>query len=347
MNLNQLVVTLPGPVFVSFAGQNMLLRRLSDSPSFCCYRDPSRRTRSFSRMPRATHRCTYYYYYYYYWGLLSLLLCSTLATATRAFTPALAIRPHSNQQQPKSSSRVEKSALERLRGGQQQQASTTAEQPTKQQQPTPLSSSTAAVKMSSSLVASFGKLYATLLERRPILTKSLTAGGIFIISDYLAQRLPQRGGDNKNNKNNNRNQEVVLDWGRMGAAGLVGLLYFGPAAHYWYEAIFRLLPGTTLASTLQKAVLGQLIFGPSFTCIFFASGLMQSKKFTIRNWWVKIRQDLPGAWLAGVGYWPLVDFVSYSVIPIIWIPLFVNMCSLVWTVYLSLVSNRSASTRNA
>ena len=333
----------------------MLLRRLSDSPSFCCYRDPSLRTRSFSRMPRATHRFTYYDYYYY-WGLLSLLLCSTLATATRAFTPALAIRPHSNQQQPKSSSRVvvvvEKSALERLRGGQQQQASTTAEQPTQQQQqPTPLSSSsTAAVKMSSSLVASFGKLYATLLERRPILTKSLTAGGIFIISDYLAQRLPQIGGDNNNNSknnNNNKNQEVVLDWGRMGAAGLVGLLYFGPAAHYWYETIFRLLPGTTLGSTLQKAVLGQLIFGPSFTCIFFASGLMQSKKFTIRNWWVKIRQDLPGAWLAGVGYWPLVDCVSYSVIPIIWIPLFVNMCSLVWTVYLSLVSNRSASTRNA
>jgi hypothetical protein len=42
-------------------------------------------------------------------------------------------------------------------------------------------------------------------------------------------------------------------------------------------------------------------------------------------WGQKIRSDLPGAWLAGAGFWPLVSFVSYSVVPVKWIPLFINL----------------------
>ncbi|KAL7576501.1 hypothetical protein ACA910_018001 [Epithemia clementina (nom. ined.)] len=122
----------------------------------------------------------------------------------------------------------------------------------------------------------------------------------------------------------------------------IGLFYFGPAAHAWYDLMFRLFPGTSLVSTLQKAVMGQMLFGPSFTCIFFASSLWQSGQFTLRNWWQKIQRDLPGAWLAGVGFWPLVDVVSFSFVPVAYIPLFVNLWSLVWTIYLSMVSNRSS-----
>jgi len=180
--------------------------------------------------------------------------------------------------------------------------------------------------------AAIGKSYSAHLEMRPILTKSCTAGLIFGLSDLLAQNI--EGGSSKSEDGNK------LDWTRMIATTLVGLLYFGPAAHYWYEWIFRLIPGTSLVSTIYKAFWGQVLFGPSFTCIFFATSLLQSGEFSLKSWWTKIRTDLPGAWLAGVGYWPIVDLISYSVIPINLIPLFVNMASLVWTVYLSLVANR-------
>ena len=180
-------------------------------------------------------------------------------------------------------------------------------------------------------LTAIGTLYSQHLERRPIITKSITAGAIFGLSDYLAQKVE------RSNKND------ALNWTRTMGSMLVGLLYFGPAAHYWYEMIFRLLPETGLLSTLQKAFWGQIIFGPSFTCIFFAVSLMQSGAFSLGNWWSKIRKDLPVAWLAGAGYWPLVDLVSYSVVPVKWIPLFVNFCSLIWTIYLSLVANRSTA----
>mmetsp|Transcript_112970 Transcript_112970/g.231195 ORF Transcript_112970/g.231195 Transcript_112970/m.231195 type:complete len:295 (+) Transcript_112970:164-1048(+) len=177
-----------------------------------------------------------------------------------------------------------------------------------------------------------GKTYSQQLESRPILTKSYTAGLIFGLSDYFAQKI-----ERSNDVNGSSGQ---MDWTRTIASTFVGLLYFGPAAHYWYEWIFKLLPAATLASTLYKAFWGQVLFGPSFTCIFFATILMQSGEFSLKNWWSKIRSDLPGAWLAGAGYWPIVDLLSYSVVPVKWIPLFVNMASFIWTIYLSLVANK-------
>jgi len=186
-----------------------------------------------------------------------------------------------------------------------------------------------------SIMASFtalGRFYAKSLDMYPILTKSLTAGCIFALSDYCAQRLEcQQAKSPKTCK---------LNWTRILTAGAVGLFYFGPAAHYWYDMIFRLLPGTSLVSTLQKATLGQLLFGPSFTCIFFATSLLQAGTFSIGNWLRKIKNDLPSAWLAGIGFWPLVDLVSYSIISKEYIPLFVNVCSFLWTIFLSIVANR-------
>ena len=191
----------------------------------------------------------------------------------------------------------------------------------------------AALTPVTSVLRSAGTSYSNLLTARPILTKAITASVIFGLSDWSAQQL--EGKDDADGT-----KQKKKDWTRIVTASLVGLLYFGPAAHVWYEKIFQILPGTSLVSTLQKACLGQLMFGPSFTCVFFATSLMQSGTFSIGNWLTKIRQDLPGAWAAGLSFWPLVDLVSYSLIPAKWIPLFVNFCSFVWTIYLSTVANR-------
>ncbi len=148
-------------------------------------------------------------------------------------------------------------------------------------------------------------------------------------------------GDKKDNETGDeKDNENTHNWTRTLVSCAVGLFYFGPAAHAWYEWIFKVLPGTSLISTLQKAALGQIIFGPSFTCVFFATSLMQSGSFTLGNWFKKIKNDLPQAFISGAGFWPLVDLVSYSLIPIKFIPLFINMCSFVWTIYLSVIANK-------
>ncbi|KAL7472568.1 hypothetical protein ACHAXS_012937 [Conticribra weissflogii] len=189
-----------------------------------------------------------------------------------------------------------------------------------------------AVAPISAALRAAGAFYTRQLGIRPVLTKSMTAGIIFGLSDWCAQLIEREGdGDSKS--------PVVFS--RILTAFLVGLMFFGPAANAWYSAIFHYLPSTSLVSTLQKAALGQIFFGPAFTCVFFGAGMIEQGTFTLGNWVQKIKDDLPGAWAAGLGFWPLVDFVSYKIIPVQWIPLFVNFCSFVWTIYLSLVANRS------
>jgi protein Mpv17 len=262
--------------------------------------------------------------------LARLVIAGLLTTSSISATTAFA--PHFSSSSAPAFVSSPHQTWRSLRGGEQEDpASQVEEEIIKPAIPTV----TAAVvspkfAMLTTSLTSFGKIYSQQLEARPIATKSVTAGLIFALSDYLAQRLERT------------EKKESLNWTRLIASTLIGLLYFGPAAHYWYEGIFKLLPGTSLASSLAKAFWGQVIFGPSFTCIFFATSLLQSGTFSLGNWWDKIRKDLPGAWIAGAGFWPLVDLISYSIVPMKWIPLFVNMCSLVWTIYLSGVSNRSA-----
>jgi len=195
-----------------------------------------------------------------------------------------------------------------------------------------------------------GSSYSSALIARPIITKALTACVTFGLSDWAAQRIESKPTADETKKaassskavSKSESTQPLLNWKRTMYTAGVGLFYFGPAAHYWYEYIFKIFPGTSLVSTLLKTLLGQVIFGPIFTCIFFASALLQDKTFTVQKWVSQIKTDLPGVWVSGVGFWPLVDMVSYSLVPVRFIPLFINMASFVWTIYLSMVANNSA-----
>ncbi|KAL7538670.1 hypothetical protein ACHAXR_008717 [Thalassiosira sp. AJA248-18] len=201
----------------------------------------------------------------------------------------------------------------------------------------------------SSLLKTAATFYTQQLSLRPIITKSLTAGIIFGLSDWCAQLVERRGSSSISGGEKEESelflipQKSPIVFSRILATFLVGLLFFGPAANAWYSMIFKLLPSTSLISTLQKAALGQIIFGPTFTCVFFAAGMIQSGTFTLGAWLDKVKSDLPAVWASGLGFWPAVDFISYKVVPVQWIPLFVNFCSFVWTIYLSLVANRGES----
>ncbi|KAL7455226.1 hypothetical protein ACHAWC_007687 [Mediolabrus comicus] len=186
-------------------------------------------------------------------------------------------------------------------------------------------------------LSSIGSFYAQQLRTRPIQTKSVTAGIIFGLSDYFAQTI-ERGKDDDDAGDGKNKKEIVQS--RILTSFLVGLCIFGPAANKWYSTMFKIWPSTALLPTLIKAFLGQLLFGPAFTCIFFGAGMIQSGSFTLMNWLRKIKQDLPNVAASGAGFWMPVSFVSYKFIPEQWIPLFTNVCSFVWTIYLSLVSNR-------
>lgn len=190
-------------------------------------------------------------------------------------------------------------------------------------------------------IASFIQFYSYSIQNAPILTKSITAGIIFSLSDWLAQRIVKI--HQQTQLLQNTTQIVVeingIQWSRIIASGIVGLFYYGPAAHYWYEWIFHLIPGMTFYDSFKKATLAQLLFDPIFTSIYFASSLIQVRQFTLYNWWIKIKNDLPGVTLAGIGFWPLIEIIGFTYIPKQYLPIFISCCSFIWTIYLAAISN--------
>ena len=175
-------------------------------------------------------------------------------------------------------------------------------------------------------------VYAGALDVAPVITKSLTAGVIFGVSDAVAQGIENA---------------AQADWPRLVTATLVGLLYFGPAAHCWYATMQRLYPHSTLRAVLSKTLLGQIVFGPIFIIVYFAAALVAVDGLGLSQLPNKVSADLLPTIVAGLGFWPLVDVVSFAVIAKqkggeAWLPLFVNAASFVWQVYLSLKARGAA-----
>ena len=178
-------------------------------------------------------------------------------------------------------------------------------------------------------LAAVGAAYSSALAAAPIVTKSITAGAIFAMSDQAAQSI--EGGER--------------DVKRTLTSALVGLFYFGPALHFWLEMITRVVPGFGITDTLKKTLLGQCFFGPTITCIFFGASLISTLGLMrgLGQWPKKIKQDLLVTWASGLGFWPFVDLIVYSFVPVQWIPLGYNLASFVWTIFLSIQASRTVS----
>lgn len=177
-----------------------------------------------------------------------------------------------------------------------------------------------------------GGAYAAALAARPILTKSVTSGIIFALSDTVGQSIALSA--------------QGYDLRRSLTSLVVGLCYFGPALHYWLGLITKLIPGDGVVQTMLKTLIGQSIFGPTITGVFFAAALISSNGLIagLRQLPAKVRQDLLKTWAAGLGFWPFVDLACYGLVqPYFgtkWIPLTYNIASFFWTIFLSLQAAR-------
>lgn len=201
----------------------------------------------------------------------------------------------------------------------------------KHQRPTPIHTRALGLRGGSGpslSLASLGAAYSQSLAVRPIITKSLTASAIFALSDVVAQRIT---------KDSDRTRTIT--------STLVGLFYFGPALHYWLQWITGLIPGFGVKATICKTLLGQSIFGPTITCVFFAASLISTMGLFdgLASLPSKIKQDLIVTWASGLCYWPFVDLICYSFVPVKWIPLSYNLASFFWTIYLSMQAAKGLS----
>lgn len=95
-----------------------------------------------------------------------------------------------------------------------------------------------------------------------------------------------------------------------------GMLIAGPTLHLWFNFLSKVLPKRDLLSTLKKMIVGQTVYGPIITTVFFSQNAafqgigiwnsIQSQLAPTCFFLKKIRQKLDFVWFVNL------DFVLLS-----------------------------------
>ncbi|KAK8958887.1 hypothetical protein KSP40_PGU009031 [Platanthera guangdongensis] len=170
----------------------------------------------------------------------------------------------------------------------------------------------------------FVSWYLGMIETRPILTKSLTAGAIFTAADISAQTIAT-----SNSKS--------MDWIRTLRMASYGMLFSGPSLHLWFNLTSKLIPKRDVISTFKKVFMGQAIFGPIMTTVFFSlNAALQGE--TADEILARLKRDMVPTLINGLFYWPMCDFVTFRFVPVRLQPLVSNSFAFLWTIYITYVA---------
>lgn len=183
--------------------------------------------------------------------------------------------------------------------------------------------------------------YNQLLIKHPLITNMSSTGILFGTGDYLAQSFFLDG------------KAENYDFARTCRAILYGGLCFAPMADKWYKTLNKLkLPFRTIKLSHRKAMaintiikvgMDQFIFTP-FIAIPMYYGVMTILNQSTNPWpeikhkiYTNFWPTLTTNWMI----WPLVQLLNFSIIPVRFNLLLVNIVSIVWNCYLSFVFNKS------
>ncbi|CAH2051877.1 unnamed protein product [Thlaspi arvense] len=168
--------------------------------------------------------------------------------------------------------------------------------------------------------------YLGMVKSRPVFTKSVTCSLIYIAADLSSQTI---------SKSSSESYDLV----RTARMAGYGLLILGPTLHYWFNFMSRLFPKQDLITTFKKMAMGQTIYGPTMTVIFFSlNASLQGESGS--EILARLKRDVIPAMFNGVMYWPLCDFITFRFFPVHLQPLVSNSFSYVWTIYMTYMANR-------
>ncbi|KAG6652573.1 PXMP2/4 family protein 4-like isoform X2 [Carya illinoinensis] len=180
---------------------------------------------------------------------------------------------------------------------------------------------------SSSSVSKVGFVgwYWGMVKSWPVLTKSVTSALIYAAADLSSQTLSLPSTE-------------TFDFVRTLRMAGYGMLILGPSLHFWFNFMSKLFPKRDLFSTLKKMVMGQALYGPTMTAVFFSvNACFQGEN--IAEIVARLKRDLLPTMINGVMYWPVCDFVTFRFTPVHLQPLVTNSFSYLWTVYMTYKAN--------
>ncbi|KAJ5621871.1 hypothetical protein N7528_005103 [Penicillium herquei] len=166
--------------------------------------------------------------------------------------------------------------------------------------------------------------YQAKLAKRPILTASLSSGILFGSGDVLAQQAVDRKGLEKH------------DFARTGRMALYGGAVFGPVATGWYRILQRhVVMKSTISTAAARVAADQIVFAPTQLTVFLSAMSIMEGTDPIE----KLRHSFVPSYKANLLVWPFVQAVNFTFVPLELRVLVVNLVSLGWNCFLSLLNS--------
>ena len=172
--------------------------------------------------------------------------------------------------------------------------------------------------------------YKVMLSQHPLLTKSVTSSVMTAFSDGICQQLT-KGAAKQQTK-------TKFDFTRSLHVAIVGFVWSGPVTHNWYSILEKIVTiKNPIGGLIARIILDAIIFSPVTVTGYFAcrSILEGSGMAGIRDKLsTRFVPAVTGAWK----FWPAANVINFGLVPIEFRVLYMNVLSLFWTGYLTLLN---------
>lgn len=193
--------------------------------------------------------------------------------------------------------------------------------------------------------------YMAHLTTSPLITKSITAGVIGVIGDYMAQGLERLMLKSRpdNPKHQIHNPTKHYDSRRGLSILLDGLFISGPLMHLAYDLFEKILPvsGSSGGLAAMSHVLADSIFLDSIfvATTFVVTGLVEG--YNRRQLTSQLKKDylptLMASWVTSLGLLP-IEFICFRCLPVSLRVMAVNFIDVIWDTVISFMAHRSRVT---
>jgi len=166
--------------------------------------------------------------------------------------------------------------------------------------------------------------YNDALDKKPLLTKSMTSLVGWALGDFIAQKFIGK---------------AAFDMARFVRLSAFGFLYHGPSGHYFYNWLDRKIDGKGPKVVALKVLIDQTLWCPLFMTVFFTYlGLVAGDPLPVIR--TKITSDLLAACQGSWKVWPVVHAVNFRFIPTKLRLFYINVVQIFFNVFLSLIGTK-------
>lgn len=200
------------------------------------------------------------------------------------------------------------------------------------------------------LLQKIGSAYTSSLANNPIVTNIATAAVLSLVADGIAQIATRT----KAASASSERQKIDKMWDVTRSSWILvwGSIVTGYLLSFWFAFLGWLYPDarTSWMQLVAKVCTNQLFLSPTINGGFFAFVVLTRMKpigrFNTEKWnslKQKLKLDLLPTCLKSTAYWSIVQTLNFRVFPDSVTVLSSNVFFLFWTVYLSIIGNRSSS----